>query len=326
MRREDRELPGKEGQMTRFHNILAVYNGTTGSEAVLEQAVAVAHAGQARLTLLKQLGPGDTVDEAQKRLRRILPWIVQQGVVKVETDVTVDRSHREIVRRVAQKAHDLVIVSAERAAGLRNAVFGDFGTSLMRYCPCPVWILRPEQAVPCARILAAVGAGTDPGSRDVNGRIVALGAALARSHDAELHIVHAWTPAGEDAALLTNEISDETREGIIRRNETAHRCAINALLSRFPVDGLDHQVHLPRGLPQQAIVALAGRLDADVVVMGSNSRTGLPRLLLGNPAVTVFGTVGCSVLSVNPDGVGLPGLAPEANGARRSQTMAEAAD
>lgn len=311
--------------MTRFRNILAVYNGTTGSEAVLEQAVAVAHAEAARLTLLKQLGPGDSVDEAQMRLRRILPWIVQQGVVKVETHVTADRSCQEIVRRVAQKAYDLVIVSAERAAGLRTAVFGDLGTSLMRHCPCPVWVLRPEQTVPCARVLAAVDDNDDPRSDDVNGRIVELGATLARSHDAALHIVHAWTPTGADAALLTNEISDETREGIIRRNEAAHRSAINALLSRFPVDGLDHQIHLPRGLPQQAIVALAGRLDADVVVMGSTYRTGLPRILLGNPAVTVFGTVGCSVLTVPQDGVGVSLPVPGTDGAR-SQTMAEAAD
>jgi universal stress protein E len=310
--------------MTRFRNILAVYNGSTGSEAVLEQAVAVARAEKARLTLLRQCGPGDSVDEARKRLWRILPWIVQQGVVKVETAVAADRSCQEIVRQVVQGAHDLVIVSAGRAAGLRHAAFGDLGTGLMRYCPCPVWVLRPEQMAPCARILAAVDG--DPGSDSVNARIVELAAVLARSHDAALHIVHAWLPAGDDAALLTNEISDETREAIIRRNEATHRSAINALLSRFPVDALDHQVHLPRGLPQQAIVALAGRLDADVVVMGSTWRTGLSRFLLGNPAVTVFGTVGCSVLSVNPDEIGLPVPVPVPQAVRPSRMTAEAAD
>ena len=74
--------------MTRFRNILAVYNGTNGSEAVLDQSIAVARGQNARLTLLKQLASGETPDEAQKRLRRIVPWIVQQGVVKVETAVT----------------------------------------------------------------------------------------------------------------------------------------------------------------------------------------------------------------------------------------------
>ena len=290
--------------MTRFRNILAVYNGTNGSEAVLEQAAAIAEAQGARLTLLKQLAAGDSLDEANKRLRRVVPWIVQQGVVRVETLVTADRSYQEIVRLVSEKAHDLVILCAEGGAGLRNAIFGDLATSLMRACPCPVWVLGPEQTVPCARILAAVGAGGGdaPGSA-INDGIVGLGATLARSHGAELHILHAWSPAAEDAELLKNEISDETRELVLRRNEAAHRSTINSLLSRIPVDGVDHQVHLPRSLPLQAIVTLASRLKADVVVMGGTGRAGIPRLVLGNPAETVFGTVGCSVLCVTANGV-----------------------
>jgi len=291
--------------MTRFRNILAVYNGTMGSEAVLEQAVAVANAQDARLTLLRQVGAGASAEEAHKQLRRIVPWVVQQGVAKIETAVTPDCSDQEIIRRVAEKAHDLVVLSAQGAVGLKNVVFGATGTGLMRNCPCPVWILRPEQAPQCARILAAVGdEDGSPKSQAINGCIVGLGAALAASHDAELHIVHAWSPQGADAELLTNEISDATREGILLRNEAMHRCAINGLLARFPVAALDHQIHLPRGLPQQAIVGLARRLDADVIVMGTTWRKGLPRFLLGNPAKTVFGTVGCSVLTVNEEGLG----------------------
>jgi len=312
--------------MTRFRNIVAVYNGTPGSEAVLEQALAVARAERARLTLLKQVVPGGSVEEAQKGLRRILPWIVQQGVVRVDTVVTADRTCQEIVRQVAQRDHDLVILSAEPAGGLRQAVFGELGTSLMCHCPCPVWVLRPEQSARCARILAAVDDDGDSRCHTDSGRIVAIAMALARAHDAELHIVHAWLPEGEDAALLTNEISDETREGIIRRNEAVRRGAINALLMRCQIDGLEHQIHLPRGMPQQSIVALAARLDADIVVMGSPWRNGIPRILFGNPPKTVFGAVGCSVLAVPPDDVGAPVSAAQAEGARQSRVMAEAAD
>ena len=126
--------------MTRFRNILAVYNGTNGSEAVLDQAIAVAHAHNARLTLLKQLASGDSTDEAQMRLRRIVPWIVQQGVVKVETAVTVDRSCQHVLRRISECAHDLVVIGAEAGSGLRDVIFGNLGKALMRQCPCPVWV------------------------------------------------------------------------------------------------------------------------------------------------------------------------------------------
>lgn len=290
--------------MTRFRNILAVYNGTMGSEAVLEQAVAVANAQDARLTLLRHVGVGASSEEAHKQLRRIVPWVVQQGVAKIETAVTPDRACQEIIRRVTENAHDLVILSSQGGPGLKNAIFGDLGASLMRNCPCPVWVLRPEQAPPCSRILAAVGDDDgDPKSQAINGRIVGLGTALAQSHDAKLHIVHAWSPQGADAELLTNEIPDETREAILRRNEARHRCDINKLLAEFPVSALDHEIHLPRGLPQQEIVGLANRIDADVIVMGTTWRTGLPRFLLGNPARTVFGTVGCSIVAVNENGL-----------------------
>lgn len=293
--------------MTCFRNILAVYNGTMGSEAVLEQAVAVANAQDARLTLLKQVDAGASTEEAHKQLRRIVPWVVQQGIAKIETAVTPDRSCQEIIRRVTEKAHDLVILSAQGNVGLKNVIFGDLGASLMSNCPCPVWVLRPEQAPPCSRILAAVGdEDGDPKSHAINSCIVGLGTALAQSHDAKLHIVHAWSPQGADAELLTNEISDETREAILRRNEAKHRSDINKLLAHFPVSALDHQIHLPRGLPQQEIVGLANRLDADVIVMGTTWRTGIPRFPLGNPAKTVFGTVGCSVLTVNEDSVSAP--------------------
>lgn len=284
--------------MTYFRNILAIYNGAAGSEAVLEQAVAVARTPGARLTLLKQLDAGEFADEAQKRLQRLIPWIVQQGVVKIETAVTADRSHREIVRQVGENGHDLVILSTEGGIGLRNILFSDPGKSLMRSCPCPVWVLRPEQPAPCARIVAAVGCDGERSSDTADGWVVALAAVLARTHDAELHIIRAWSPTGKDAALLTNELADETREEIIRRNEAACRRAINRLLSRYAVSGLDHQIHLLRGLPQKSVVGLARRLDADVVVMGSASQGSIPRFLLGNPAETVFGTAGCSVLSV----------------------------
>lgn len=293
--------------MNRFRNILAVYNDTVGSEAVLEQAVAVARAQGARLTLLKQVASTEAVEDARKRLRRIVPWVVQEGVTRVDTEVTVGTSHREIVCQVMRHAHDLVIASASSRRSLKGAVLGDTPTKLMRSCPCPVWLLKPEQAAPCARVLAAIGAGAgDPAAEAVNARIVELGTALAQSHEAEFHVMHAWSPKDADAALLTNEISDETREGILRRNEAEHRSAVNALLARCPVLGLDHEIHLPRGLPQQAIVSLADRIDADVVVMGSAWRAGMPRLLLGNPAETMFGVLGCGVLTVKPDGFEAP--------------------
>jgi nucleotide-binding universal stress UspA family protein len=290
--------------MICFDNILAVYNGTHGSEAVLEQAIAVARAQNARLTLLRHVGPDETEDLAHMRLRRIVPWIVQQGVAKVETAVAVDQSAQNLVRRVDEAGHDLVILNAATNAPLRNALFGNIATSLMGSCPCPTWVLPPEQTTPCTRIVAAVGDDDgDPKSREINSGIIGLGVALAHSQEAELHIVHAWTPAPRDAELLTNEIADERRESILKRNEFEHRRSINRILEKHDVSGLEHQIHLPRGLPQNETVALAKKVGADVIVMGKTYRTGMPRFVFGDPAKTVLGTAGCGILTVDAKGI-----------------------
>jgi nucleotide-binding universal stress UspA family protein len=292
--------------MKRFKNILAVYDESVGSEAVLDQAVTLARTNGAQLTLVNPVGEkplsAGALEDAQKRLPRIVPWITQEGVKQVATEVLVGTPYREIIRQVERGGHDLVILSAEGGPHLKKVLFGSTAIDLMRKCPSAVWVLKPAQAVPCARILAAVGPCAEEAEGDaVNARILELATSLACSQQAALHIVHAWAPGGSDAAMLTNEISDDTREGILSRCEATYRTAVNALLADCPVVGLDHEIHLPRGLPQQSIVRLAARLDVDLVVMGAASRAGMSRLLVGNAAETVFAAVRCGILAVKPE-------------------------
>jgi universal stress protein E len=62
----------------------------------------------------------------------------------------------EIIREVLRKKHDLVIMTAEGSAGLRERLFGSTSMHLMRKCPCPVWVMRSNKQKRYARILAAV--------------------------------------------------------------------------------------------------------------------------------------------------------------------------
>ncbi len=304
----------REKDMRRFKNILAVYDERAGSEAALEHAVALARANGARLTLVNPIGEksrtASALEAAEKRLRRIVPWIVQEGVTDVDTAVRVGTPHIEITGQVERDHHDLVIVSAESGYRLKDLLLGTTAITLLRKCPCAVWVVKAERPGPCARILAAVDPCTaEEEDGGVNRKVLLRATALARSQKAALHIMHAWTPDGDDAALLTNEISDATREGILYRREAACRAAVNTLLADCPVAGLEHEVHLPRGLPQQSIVQLAGRLEVDLVVLGMAGRSGVSRMLVGNTAETVLGAVRCGVLAVKP-GPEQPAIAP----------------
>jgi nucleotide-binding universal stress UspA family protein len=62
--------------------------------------------------------------------------------------------------------------------------------------------------------------------------------------------------------------------------------------------GVKADVDVRVGLPDEGIVACAKERDADLIIMGSHSRTGLDRLLIGSISERVIGRAECPVMVV----------------------------
>ena len=61
-----------------------------------------------------------------------------------------------------------------------------------------------------------------------------------------------------------------------------------------------------KGWARQEIPAVAKRIDADLVVMGTVGRTGVPGFIMGNTAETILNQINCSVLAIKPPGFSTP--------------------
>lgn len=73
-------------------------------------------------------------------------------------------------------------------------------------------------------------------------------------------------------------------------------------------------VYVVAGTPSERIVALATAVDADLIVLGTHSRHGLGRLLLGSAAQEVLRRAPCGVFVIRPrdflDGEKVPEIQP----------------
>ncbi|MGI9436659.1 MAG: universal stress protein [Geminicoccaceae bacterium] len=297
--------------MKRFKNILAIYDGSLGADDVLSEAISQAQANKARLMMVDVVEAGtqsyEAIEERERRLHRLVPAIQIEAAEKVAAKVLVGTPFLEIIRRVLQDEHDLVIASAEGGNVLKNVFFGSTATHLLRKCPCPVWILKPGQTTPYGRLLAAVDPKPDdPIADDLNIKIMDLATSLAAANGAHLDIVHAWDVVGADRDTLTSEIPDETRAALLRKHEDIHRLALGALLQHYRLSEISHDVLLPRGLPQRLITELVEDRGIDLIVMGTVTRTGIPGLFMGNAAETIVSVVKCGVLAVKPEGFVTP--------------------
>ena len=63
---------------------------------------------------------------------------------------------------------------------------------------------------------------------------------------------------------------------------------------------LNPQVHLVEGYPGAMICRTAEMLKADVVVMGTVARTGIPGILMGNTAEDTIQNLDCTLLALKP--------------------------
>ena len=303
--------------MKRFKNILFVADREDGLNTTLDRAVAVSQTNGARLTVMDvtpDSGLADYVkrtyavdlnaqlrDQRLQALETLMQPYADAGLPLYTTVVTGTR-FIEVVRAVQRNGHDLVMKVAERDTGLAPVLFGSTDMHLLRKCPCPVWIDRSTGAASYQRLLAAVDPFDDE-SGDLQRLILDLATSLAEREDAALEVVHAWELPGESMlASGRGRIARNELERLLEDTETRHRRALDELLLPYGLNTGDNNVWLLKGRPAQVISSSATQRAADLIVMGTLGRVGIPGLFIGNTAEDVLRETQTAVLAVKPSG------------------------
>ena len=321
--------------MKRFKKILCVVNTDLKDHPALEQAVKLAENNQASLTVIEvmnELFPDPNLLERALRLEDIqsrmvlehcdqlnelvAPWSTK---IEINTRVLVGIPFMEIIYEVLRGGHDLVFKRAE-SGGLLNRVFGGADMHLLRKCPCPVMLVKQKTPRTYRRILAAVDIDDHypleelSTRRGLNRQILELASSLALSESAELHIVHAWTAIGESflrggfAARPEDEVVSYVDE-VGQHHSQSLSILTNEIVGNLGSDAMEYLKpvkHSLKGSPRKIIPALAAEIRADLVIMGTVARIGLPGFFMGNTAEDILSQLNCSLMAIKPQGFVTP--------------------
>ena len=313
--------------MKRFKKLLLVCNFDTKQDMAVERAVSLAQQNEAKLTVITVVKdiPADmgmaitaitpqevfqlVIDDQQKRVDALVADMRKQGV-EAESMVITGTPFLEIIRQVLRGKHDLVILAPEGKGSIKKRLFGSTSMHLMRKCPCPVWVVKPEKRTKYKKIMAAVDVTSD--SPDVernslNPLILQLASSLARMDNSKLHVVQVWSVYGEGYMQMRGNMSDKSIRDLRKRNKRQSASQLDSLLAGVDLKGIISHRHLPRNKNvAKAIVKLAKNKAIDLLVMGTVCRTGLAGFIIGNTAEKVLSEVNCSVLTVKPEGFVTP--------------------
>jgi len=317
--------------MKRFKDILCVVESGDACKPALERTIRLVENNQARLTVVSVIerapnaigrGKGSQVqidlqDTIMKTNKKDLEALVDpyRQQIDIQTRVLTGIPFLEIIREVLQNGRDLVIKTPEAADWL-NRLFGSNDMHLLRKCPCPVWLIKPEAPKSYRIILAAVDVSVDDNyppeeqekRQSMNLQILQMASSLAVSEFAELHVVHVWNAPGESTMRgAFMKMPEEEVSAYVEKARQQHSDRLNALLQdvgsnkgRDMLEYLKPQTHLVKGLARKEIPALARAIGADLVVMGTVARTGIPGFIMGNTAETILNQIDCSVLAIKP--------------------------
>lgn len=305
--------------MDRFRNILLLHDESPGFETALDRTIALArrdgayltiaeavpHSGRGPLSALNPFSPSPSDDEAE-RIRREnglarAVGLAQQAGVAARSVTLEGPPHSEILRHVVNRRHDLV-VAADVPRGPFRRIFGrPLAARLTRLCPCPVWVVKPHEDRRLRRVVAALAAGDAVGvPEEVDHSVLAFAARLARSEGCKLDIVHAWDFKGRDLETSRSELIPPMHRALYRRTHLAHAKALHDTLSPIDLDGVDYEIHLPKGDPFTVLLDFSDKHAVDLIVAGTISRTGLDRLAFGDMVERLLPLVTCSVVAIKP--------------------------
>lgn len=116
---------------------------------------------------------------------------------------------------------------------------------------------------------------------------------MARSRGAELvvgHVIDTPGVIGYGVGDIAREIENRIREDCGLRLEALRRRADRA--------GVPARTELLAGCPQDALAEAAERAHATMLVLGTNGRTGVSRMVMGSVAGRLVCTAPCPVLTV----------------------------
>jgi nucleotide-binding universal stress UspA family protein len=123
---------------------------------------------------------------------------------------------------------------------------------------------------------------------------LAYAIAIAEKFHARITILHAYErPAYAYPDTLVENFEFESQV------QSAAKKALAGLADRAKAAGVELAVMLRQGAPWKEIVATATETKADLLVMGTHGRHGVPRALLGSVAEKVVRSAPCPVLTVH---------------------------
>jgi universal stress protein E len=290
--------------MNRLKSILVGVDFSEGSKAALQQAARMAKWNGATLHVLHvveslvvtELAEALKVPiEEQRRAARsgarheLTRWLAEtDSLERFHADVVLGHPLDELLKRIREVAADLVVLGAQGAHGATRGA-GTLATKVLRKAPAKVLLVAGAQSHPFLTVVA--GVDFSPTAR----KVVDQAKRVASQDKSCVHFLHVFYGPWNRLhyRMETPEADPDFKK--------QYRDLLQRQLNEFVGDthGLEARCILHDASSYgHGLAEYAGKVSADLVIVGNKGRTNLRYMFLGSTAERLLTELPCSVLCV----------------------------
>lgn len=267
--------------------ILVVVDTRKKKQIALNRAASIVKATGSVLHILSANPKPNEV--SREKLEAISSTVRDQGI-EVHTLEKWTRSLIDTIIHVRQmeRCH-LVVKDYKPEGGLLSAFSTPDDWNLLRRCRVPVLLVRHDRSYDHSVMLATINADPDDNHHhQLNQAILQNACISAEVYNAELHLA----TAHPTTMLAIQDKGDGTTD----KDRYLKNCQEYA--GNYGVSQKD--IHIRPGPAESMIPGLTRELQVDLLIMGTQARTGLPAVALGNTAEQLISDIDTDLLVVQP--------------------------
>jgi nucleotide-binding universal stress UspA family protein len=287
----------EQGKRTRLKKFLIATDLSSRAEKAMARAVQLADEHGGALTVVHILtgeagagtrSPRQVAVRIEEDLRGKVEALSRKknGVATVR--VLRGTPFVEIIRQARDEAADLILVGAHGENFIKDLLFGTTAEKIVRKGDRSVLVVKKPAQHPYHRVLAAVDFS------EQSRRAMELGLRLAPQ--GEFHAVHVYAAA--EGTLKSAGVTESGIESYRTQVATDARRQLDAFVRTINRRGTLIRKEVWNGRAGREITRAARVHRADLVVIGTTGRTGIPYILLGSVAEHVMREAPCDVLVV----------------------------
>ncbi|GLS84571.1 universal stress protein UspE [Paraferrimonas haliotis] len=229
-------------------------------------------------------------------------WL-QELIAPVASNVEVkviwhNRPFESIINEVMANGFDMIIKATHEHDMLKSIVFTPTDWHLLRKAPVPVLLVKEHEWPVNGKVVCAINVSDEnEANHKLNRTIITTAKKLAKEIDAQVHLVNGFPSTPVNIVI---ELPDFDAAAYNASIHSQHQSRVHDLAQEFDID--PSCCHIEEGLAEEVIPAVAKRLDAELVILGTAGRTGISAALIGNTAEHVIDSLDCDLLAIKPEG------------------------